>query len=203
MKLLFGAVSPFVRKVMVTAHELGLADKLEKVPSPLSALQPNAQVIAANPVGKIPTLVLDDGTSLFDSVAICEYLESLAGTSRIFPAGPARWRALRLHALSDGLLESAMGARFETTGRPAEHQWATWPPVLMTKVTNCLDRVDAEASTFSEEPTIGEIALGCTLGWLDFRMPELDWRSGRPKLASWYELMTQRPSMTATVPRTS
>ena len=201
MKLLYGAVSPFVRKVMVTAHELELADKIEKVPSPLSALQPNPQVVAANPIGKIPTLVLDDGTALFDSQVICEYLESLRGTSRIFPPGAARWRALRLNALADGLLESAMSARFEMTGRPADKQWSAWTEVQSAKVTNCLNRLESEAAAFAKEPTIGEIALGCTLGWLDFRMPEVDWRKGRPTLASWFEQVARRDSMTATAPR--
>ena len=137
--------------------------------------------------------MLDDGAALFDSQVICEYLESLRGTSRIFPPGAARWRALRLNALADGLLESAMSARFETTGAPADKQWSAWTEVQSGRSrTASPNRLESEAAAFAKEPTIGEIALGCTLGWLDFRMPEVDWRKGRPTLASWFEQVARR-----------
>jgi glutathione S-transferase len=121
MKLLYGVVSPFTRKVTVTLHELGLAERVELIPSPLSATPPNANVVAHNPLGKIPTLILDDGEVLYDSILICEYLAHLSGDARLFPAGPDRWRALRLNALADGLLDAGILARIETT-RPAEMQ---------------------------------------------------------------------------------
>lgn len=201
MKLKYGALSPFVRKVMVSAIELGLDGRIEKVPSPLSAVQANPGVIAVNPVGKIPALETDDGVPLYDSPVIIEYLDHLAGGGTLVPpVGPERWRALRVNALADGLLDAGVSARTETT-RPAEKQWDVWIAAQRAKVVNCLDRLENECATFAASPTIGEIAAGCALGWLDFRLPDLGWREGRPTLAAWYEVFAARPAMTATAPK--
>jgi glutathione S-transferase len=202
MKLYHGALSPFVRKVMASAIELGVEDRLEKVPSPLSAIQPNAGVIAVNPIGKIPALELEDGTPLYDSGVIIEYLDQLADGGRLVPpVGPERWRALRVNALADGLLEAGVYARVETT-RPEGMQWDVWIGAQRAKVTQCLDRLEQEVAAFAATPTIGEIATGCALGWLDFRLPDVAWREGRPQLAAWYEGFAARPAMTATAPKT-
>lgn len=201
MKLYYGALSPFVRKVMAAAIELGVKGRLERVPSPLSAIQPNAGVVAVNPIGKIPALELDDGTPLYDSGVIVEYLDHLAGGGKLIPpVGPERWRALRVNALADGLLEAGVSARVETT-RPEGMQWDVWIGAQRAKVTQCLDRLETEVAGFAAAPTIGEIAAGCALGWLDFRLPDVAWREGRPKLAAWYEGFAARPAMTATAPK--
>src|SRR5262249_34143415 len=105
MKLFWSSRSPFVRKVMIAAHELGLADRLELVPVVVALAHPNDAVMAHNPLNKIPTLLTDDGQTLFESGLICDYLDGLAGTPTLFPTGPGRWPALRWHALGTGLLE--------------------------------------------------------------------------------------------------
>jgi glutathione S-transferase len=204
MKLYYGALSPFVRKVMVLAHEKNILDRLERVPSPLTPVEPNADLMRANPLGKIPALTLDDGTVLFDSPVICEYLDTLGSQPKLFPAaGAERWRALCLNALADGLLDAAMAARVEAALRPAEKQWDKWSEVQLQKVRNALDSLNGAYAPSAQALTIGEIAVGCALGWLDFRMPQLEWRKGREQLAAWYETFSARPSMSSTAPKAS
>ena len=204
MKLYYGALSPFVRKVMVLAHEKNLVGELERVPAPLTPIEPNADLMRVNPLGKMPALALDDGTVLFDSPVVCEYLDTLGTGPRLFPAsGAERWRALRLNALADGLLDAAINARIETAVRPAEKQWDKWTESQLLKVRNSLDAMKDVYAPSRQSITIGEVAAGCALGWLDFRMPKLDWREGRAALAAWYEEFSKRPSMTATAPKAS
>lgn len=200
MKLLYGSVSPFVRKVTVTLHELGLAERVDRIPSPVSATEANPNVVAHNPVGKIPTLILDNGESLYDSIVICEYLAHLAGDSRLFPAPPALWRSLRLNALADGVVQAGVLARNYASG-PTEVHWETLAKAQWAKVHNCLSRLEVEAAQLAAEPTIGEIAVACAVGWVDFRVPEIDWRAGRSRLASWFEQVSRRPSLQMTVPK--
>lgn len=201
MKLYYGKLSPFVRKVMVLAHEKNILSQLELVPVTLTPVEPDRNLMQANPLGKIPTLVLDDGTILVDSPVICEYLDGASGGMRLLPAqGPERWHTLRLNALADGMLDAAMAVRIEGL-RPAGTQWAQWIAAQQLKVDNVLDAL----ATGAFQPSItsiklGEIAVGCALGWLDFRMPNFDWRHDRPALADWYAVFSQRPSMLATAP---
>ena len=201
MKLYYGKLFPFVRKVMVLAHEKQRVDSLELVSAPLTPTEPNAELMRINPLGKIPTLVLDDGTVLIDSPVICEHLDSLGAGPRLFPVETnERMRALRLNALADGLLDAAMAVRIETL-RPPEKQWDKWLQAQSLKVTNALDAL--AAGPFAPSPaslTIGEIAAGCALGWLDFLMPNLAWRTGRAELESWYAEFAARPAMAATAP---
>ena len=204
MKLYYGGLSPFTRKVMVVAHEKNLVSDLELVPTSLTPTDPNAGLMQINPLGKIPTLVLDDGAPLFDSPVICEHLDTLGSGPRLFPAhGDERLRALRLNALADGVLDAGISARIEST-RPADKQWDKWSEAQLLKVRNALDAmatVNAYAPS-RQSITIGEIAAGCALGWLDFRMPQLAWREGRDALAGWYAEFSQRPSMVHTAPKT-
>jgi glutathione S-transferase len=147
--------------------------------------------------------VLDDGTVLFDSPVICEHLDTLGNGPKFFPAGGAeRLRALRLNALADGLLDAAMAARMETM-RPAEKQWDKWSEVQLLKVRNALDAMTKAYAPSREAITIGEIAAGCALGWLDSRMPQLNWREGRDQLAAWFAEFSKRPSMSSTAPKAS
>jgi len=203
MKLYYGALSPFVRKVMVLAHEKNLVSALELVPAPLTPLEPNRDLMRANPLGKIPALELEDGMVLFDSPVICEHLDTLGGGPKLFPAGGAeRLRALTMNALADGLLDAAMAARMETL-RPAEKQWDKWSDVQLLKVRNALDALNDGCAPSADAITIGEIAAGCALGWLDFRMPQLGWREGRDQLANWFAEFSKRPSMAQTAPKAS
>lgn len=202
MKLIHAPTSPFVRKVMAVVFELGLADKVAIEFNPASPLQRDPALVDHNPLGKIPALILDDGTTLFDSPVICEYLAASTGDTVLFPpAGPARWAALTQQALGDGLLDAAIANRYETVMRPADLRWPGWTEAQLAKVRGALDRIEALAPTLPETPTIGTITLGCALGYLDFRYADLNWREGRPAAAAWFAAFDARPSMAETRPR--
>ncbi|HSN19120.1 MAG TPA: glutathione S-transferase [Usitatibacter sp.] len=201
MKLYYSATSPFVRKVLVCAHERGLAGGLELVTTKVVPSEPNRDYARVTPLMKVPALVRDDGMVLFDSVVICEYLDSMSKGPRLFPAeGDARWRALRLHAAADGILEAAVLARYENFVRPAELRWKAWTDGQLLKVDQALDFLEQNHPDL-EGVTIGTIAVGCALGYLDFRYADRDWRKGRPKLAAWFETISKRPSFEKTVPQ--
>lgn len=202
MKLYYGKLSPFVRKVMVLAHEKNLVSKLDLVPVTLTPTEPDRNLMRVNPLGKIPTLVLDDGSVLIDSPVVCEYLDGLGDGPKLVPAnGSARFHALSLNALGDGVLHAGMNVRVEGL-RPAGTQWEPWIAAQQLKVDNAIDALNAGAFVPSSTViTLGEIAVGCALGWLDFRMSQFDWRSSRPSLAAWYAAFAARPSMQATAPK--
>ena len=198
MQLLWSSRSPFVRKVMVAAHELGLASRIETRRVVVSAAAPNAEVMAVNPLNKIPTLVLGDGTALYDSRVICEYLDSLGGSVRLFPAEPsARFAALRRQALGDGLMEVIV-LRLGEQNRPAAAQSEKHMEAFRFKIATGLDALEREAEALAGAPAIGHVAIACALGPLDFRGDAAAWRTGRPKLAAWYATFAARPSMQAT-----
>lgn len=205
MRLFWSPRSPFVRKVMVCAHELGLAARIEKVRSTVAMSKPNAEVMKDNPLGKLPTLVLEDGTALFDSRVICEYLDGLAGEMRdgakLFPvAGPARWQALRWHALGDGMLDVLVLWRNQRDEPPAR-QVTEWLSGFDLKIRNALSVAGIEIRELKSKPFgIGQLTIGCALGYMDFRFPDMDWRGGHPALAAWFEEISQRASMQATRP---
>lgn len=198
MKLRYGPLSPYVRKVMVVAYETGLEQRIERIPTKVWA--PDTDIAKDNPLGKIPALVRDDGEALYDSPVICEYLDSLSPGAKLFPAGPARWTALKLQALADGVLDAAIARRQESQ-RPAERQ----EKPLLERYANVMRRgmsaLEAEAGGWGDALTIGQIAAGVACGYLDFRFAQEDWRPGRPRLAAWYARFAKRPSMQATVPR--
>jgi glutathione S-transferase len=198
MKLFWSSRSPFVRKVMVTAHELGLAGRIRTERVTVSAAAPNAEVMAVNPLNKIPTLMLDDGSALYDSRVICEYFDTLHDGSRLFPADPAaRFAALRRQALGDGLME-AIVLRLGEQARPAATQSEKHLSAYRLKIAAALDRLESEADGLAGALAIGHIAIGCALAHLDFRFAGDDWRAGRPRLARWYGDFARRPSMQAT-----
>jgi glutathione S-transferase len=200
MKLRHTPRSPFVRKVMVVAHEHGLADRIELVPTSLSPVQGNDQLALENPLMKVPSFVTDDGQVLFDSPVICEYLDDLATGRKLFPAaGPERWTALRQQALADGILDAIILCAYETT-RPEDKRWSSWADGQMRKAHQGLAAVERE--DLSGPLTIGPIATACMLGYLDLRFPDDDWRRRQPKIANWYEIFQNRPSMRATKPPT-
>lgn len=198
MKLHWSPKSPFVRKVMITAHELNLLHKIELVRSIAAMLKPNERLMQDNPLSKIPTLVLDTGFALFDSVVICEYLNDLAG-GPLFPAeGQDKWQALSWHALGDGMLDAAILWRNEREKEAAL-------PVLLAafelKMHAALKQLDDEAQALAETPiSIGHITIGCALGYLDYRFESLGWRGIAPRLASWFEELATRPSFKSTEP---
>jgi glutathione S-transferase len=202
MKLRYHPASPYVRKCLVLAEEVGLAGRLEIVPTVTS--DPANGLANDNPLGKIPALTPDDGETLFDSPVICEYLDSLHNGAKLFPAsGPARWTALRRQALADGLLDAALLRRYESM-RPAGEQSPTWDEKQKATIGRALDVLEAETDRLGDpaKPVdIGLIAIGCALGYLDFRFAKDEWRRGRPKLTRWFEGFAKRPAMAATMPK--
>ena len=200
MKLHFATASPYVRKVRVLAIETGLADSIELAKVAITPVGPDADLCADNPIGKIPTLVRDDGAALYDSRVICEYLDGLHDGSRMFPeGGEARWTALRRQALADGILDAAVNTRYETFLRPENFRWPDWVDGQMQKMRRGLDALEAEP--LGETVDIGTISVACALGYLDFRYPDEGWRDERPKLTAWYEMFSARPSMSETLPQ--
>lgn len=199
MKLFWSSRSPFVRKVMVFAHECGLAGRIECERTLVAMSQPNAALLKINPTGKIPTLVLDDGSALYDSTVICEYLDSLHAGPKLFPpAGPARWTALRRHALGNNLTDNLMLWRNELL-RPAPQQSPETLTAFELKVRNAIAALDREAGALAAGPAgIGHVAIAVALGYTDFRFAHIGWRGGNQRIAGWYDAFAQRPSMTAT-----
>lgn len=201
MKLYHAPASPFVRKVMVLAHETGLVDQLEIATVATTPVNPDAGVVQANPIKKIPALVADDGMTLFDSPVICEYLDSQHSGAKMFPApGPARWEALRLQAAGDGLMDAAILWIYEGRIRPEDIHYAPWTEAQMGKVDGALAAMNGWSEGFGDRVDIGTITAGCACGYLDFRFPQKDWRGEHRALAAWYERFSARPSMQATRP---
>ncbi len=196
MKLHWSPKSPYVRKVMVCAYELGLVQRLELVRSVAAMLKPNPAIMADNPLSKIPTLVREDGSTLFDSAVICEYLNDLGG-GKLFPQqGEAKWQALRWHAFGDGLLDALILWRNE---REREVPLQPLLDAFELKTRASLRLLDAEAPALAQAPlSIGTITIGCALGYLDYRFGPFGWREQAPRLAGWYATLSQRPSFKTT-----
>lgn len=198
MKLHWSPKSPYVRKVMICAHELGVTNQLELVRSVAAMLKPNERLMQDNPLSKIPTLVLDDGSTLFDSVVICDYLNDLAQGSLFPKDGAAKWQALRWHAFADGLLDGLILWRNE---REREQALSTLIDAFEFKTRASLKQFDVEALALDAASFgIGHITLCCALGYLDYRFDALGWRTLAPRLANWYANMRERPSIKATEP---
>ena len=183
---------------MVAVHELGLVDRITCIRSLAAMGTPNPEIMADNPLSKIPTLVLDDGDVLIDSRTIVEYLDSLGGGTLLPPSGQARWQALSLQALADGLLDLLILWRNERA-KPEAQQTPAWLAAFATKAEATLDRLEAIVPALHERPFgIAHIAVGCALSYTTFRFADLAWRTGRPALAVWHDGFTERPSAKAT-----
>ena len=199
MRLRYSPASPYVRKVMVLAHEAGIAVSLDLVTTDVWG--DDGGYRAVNPLGKVPALELDDGTVLFDSPVICEYLNDNRCKGLFLPAeGADRWAALRLEALADGILDASVLQLLESRRDPAQQSQA-WIDRQQTSVDAALDVMENEADSLDGQLTIGVISAACALGYRDFRFPDMDWRAGHPRLAAWFARFSERPSMQATVPR--
>jgi glutathione S-transferase len=197
MKLHWSPRSPFVRKVMIAAHELGLVDRITCVRSIAASTKPHTELMADNPLSKIPTLVLDDGTPLYDSRVICEYFDTLHSGQKLFPSEPkARFLALQRQALGDGMLDFLVLWRGEgDRAHKSDAHLASWA----TRRAACLALLEKEAAALYAGPfTIGHIAIGCALSYMDFRFAHLPWRPDHPKVADWHATFATRPSAKAT-----
>ena len=201
MRARVNAASPFARKVRVVARETGLIARIEEIETAVSPVAPNADLAAANPLVKIPTLILDDGTTLYDSRVICEYLDSLAG-QRLFPQGGAqRWQALCLQALCDGILDAAVLIRYEVAVRPQAVRWQDWIAGQRGKIEGGLAALEKAQAGFGSVFDIGQVGAACVLGYLDFRFPDIDWRARHPRLKAWFAEASNRASIRDTAPR--
>ena len=200
-KLYYASTSPYVRKVMVVAQVLGLAERIEKLDSAAHPIQRDERIATFNPLAKVPALQTPDGMSLYDSRVICEYLNASVDGA-LFPAkGAERWTSLVRQALGDGLLDAALLARYEATARPPEKQWSAWVEAQLGEINAVLGEIETQAAHWRSEPDdIGLITIGCGLGYLDFRFAEFDWRSEHPATAKWFAEFEQHPAMLATRP---
>ncbi len=200
MKLRYAPASPFARKVRVVARETGTIGRIEETIMTVSPVAPNADLARENPLVKVPSLVTDEGETLYDSRVICEYLDSLHTGRKLFPAsGRERFTALRRQALADGIMDAAVLCRYETAVRPEAMRWADWIAGQKKKVMGGLDALEAEAAKWDDAFDIGRITVACALGYLDFRYGDWSWRANRTSLKRWHEAIATRPSMAATV----
>ena len=197
MKLHYSGTSPYVRKVMACAIARGLDERIEKHNSNPHASLPD--LLADNPLSRVPCLITDDGVSLYDSPVICEYLDSIGDAPKLFPAaGPLRWGALKLQAMGDGILDSAVPCRGELA-KPREAARDGSIARYKAQIARTVDALEGDLPGAGLD--IGTIAVACALGYLDFRYGSDPWRPGHPLLAAWYEEVARHPAIAGTVPK--
>ena len=201
MKLHWSPRSPFVRKVMIVAHELGVVDRLQLVRTVAAMMKPHPELMIDNPLSKIPTLVLDDGMVLYDSAVICEYLDHLHDGPKLFPLPfDERLTALRRQALGDGLLDALVLWRGELS-RPAEQQSQPYLKSFAARNEATLTALERETPALeSSAYSIGHVAIGCALSYLDFRFADRQWRRDHLRLAGWHATFAARAAVGATEP---
>ncbi len=202
MTLFHNPASPFVRKVRVLLIETGQQDRVTLQGCMPTPVNPDAQLVHENPVGKIPALRLADGSALHDSRVILDYLDHQHVGNPLIPRdGSARWRRLTLASMADGIMDAAVLVRYETAMRPAEKHWDQWLDEQRNKIRRTLAELEADAiAELASHFDIASISVACALGYLDFRHPDLQWRAANPQLADWYAKVSQRPSMLQTQP---
>jgi glutathione S-transferase len=210
MKLMYSPASPFVRRVRAAAIELGLADRLQLEPIQVAPGRANdAYAEQVNPLRKIPALVLDDGvTVLVDSTVICQFLDDLAGGGLLIPkAGLPKCCILSQQAIAQGMAEAMVLVRYETTLRPGPLQWPDWITDQQDRFWSGLawfeQRAEQALSSLGARPDLSQLALACSLGYVDFRFPELNWPTRAPRVSAWYQKIVTRPSLATTDPRVS
>jgi glutathione S-transferase len=201
MTLHWSPRSPYVRKVVIAIAEMGLQDRVRIVRTVTGGTAPHLDLMKINPVGKIPTLELPDGTAIYDSPVIIEYLDTLHDGPKLYPiAWPERLTALRRHALGQGMLDNALpllGEGFRPPERQSEPHKALW----RTKLVACVAALEDEAEALaSSRFSVGHLAIGVALAYLDFRFADLAWRDGHPELAAWHATFNARPAVQANMP---
>lgn len=206
MKLFWTPASPFVRKVMVVAIELGLDRRIEIYPtywphewgSRTIAFDP--AFISANPVGRIPALMTEEGVALVESDLICEYLQTQVSTPTLHPpVGASRWQSMRLLGIADGSLEAMIARRAELLREPVE-QSSGFIAKQRDRIGRCFDCLEQECDALEGGLTLAQITAGIACGYMDFRYPSDQWRIARPRLGDWYKRFAERDSMKRTAP---
>lgn len=200
MKLYYSPTSPYVRKVMMVLHETGQLDDVELVNVLGTPLKPAEELLSRNPLTKVPSLERDDGPTLFDSRVICAFLDD-RGKGGLYPQGDSRWEVLTLEGLADGILDAALLMTYEARLRPEEIRWSEWVDGQWSKIERACAAANAGWMAHLSGPLhIGQIALACALGYVDFRHGSRGWRNGNDALAAWYAGFESRESFAATVP---
>lgn len=199
MKLLMSPASPFVRKVRVLLREAGQTDAVQEVAVAANPMDTPADLVAANPLGKIPALIREDGPALYDSRVITRYLDTKFNAG--FYPEHLLWEVLTLEATGDAICEAGVGVVYEQRHRPPELQMPEWMDAQWQKISRALDTLETRWISHLKGPVdMGQIAVGCALAYLDLRHDARNWRQGRPELAAWEADFAQRPSMQATRP---
>lgn len=199
MKLFYAAPSPFARKVRVLIAEKQIAGVELVTVSPFEA---PAELVAVNPLSKVPALLMEGGGLLYDSPVICEYLDSLGDGPRFIPLeGRKRWTVLRLQALADGLMDTVLSLSLEINRRPENERSPQWIERWCATILRAVDALEGEVKTFDPELDMGQIAAGCALSYVDLRAANfVSWRQACPVLSAWHAVFAQRPSMQSTRP---
>ena len=197
MKLFYSATSPYVRKVMACAIQRGIVDRIETTSSNPHASPPD--LLAQNPLSKVPCLITDDGMSLFGSQLICEFLETMGEALPLFPVKPAdRWRALKFQSLGDGILDAAVPCRGEL-GRPKEAARDAAIARYKAAMMRTVDVLESDPPGLGID--IGSVTVACALGYMDFRYASDPWRPNHPKLSAWYDSFSQTACIAQTAPK--
>ncbi len=197
MQLHNSPTSPFVRKVLIAAHERGLADQIALTGAETMA---NGELRKDNPLEKVPAMVFGDGTVLYDSLVIVSYLDGLGSGPQMIPVDHAvRTTVLRRHALADGIMEAGVASVMETR-RPDEKIWIDAINRQRGKIERAIHVLEGEADALGETIDLSTISVAAALGYVDFRLGDMKWRESHPKLAAWYETFAKRPSMVGTAP---
>lgn len=200
MKLYGSLTSPYVRKVRALVHETGLANKVQLIQQ--DPRKNTGGYHRKYPLARVPALETDKGEVLFDSPVICEYLDSLHRKRKMFPAkGAMRWRALKLQAMADGILDCAVPLRGELM-RPVRQRSPEFVRSREASIRRAVDALEAAAKggELNQRVDIGTLAVACALGYLDFRFAVMGWRRRHPALSKWFESFSRRPSIASTAP---
>lgn len=198
MKIFFSPFSPYVRKCLVSAYELGIHNEIELLSSNAHPVHRDMEISEHNPLGKVPTFFAKNGQALFDSRVICEYLNEVT-QGDLFPSLPSeRWTNLTLQSLADGILDAALLARYEDVARPEDKKWQDWADANLAKIASALHYLEQQKLPLSQAATIGNISLGCALWYLDLRFSSYDWRTNYPLVANWFATFSKRESMQKT-----
>lgn len=199
MRIYGDTLSPFVRMCLVTAHEVGLGGKLDHVKESVSPTKPNPKLTQLSPIGKVPVLETNHGHPIYDSRVIIEYLCHVSGNKTIIPDdGVKRFRALTLQALAQGVADAAVGLRYELAQRPQGLQWADWIERARLRITAACDDFEGHWQGEFAGVNAGSIATAVALAYVDFRLPDIKWRDGRPNLTAFHADFSKRDSMVKT-----
>ncbi|MEN9503670.1 MAG: hypothetical protein RI964_2955 [Pseudomonadota bacterium] len=199
MKLFYSPASPYARKVRMLAIETGLDSRIEFVV--VDTMTPDAALLNANPLGKIPTLLLDNGEALFDSPVICRYLDSLAAAHLLPTAGDALWDVLRWEALADGVMDAAYNLVMERRSRPENERSPRTMLRWAIEITRTLQHIETRLPALGTELSLAHIALGAAVGYVEFRLPQILVEAACPQLNAWYAAYKTRPAMEMTQPQ--